>query len=63
LIEIPLRTFATASHASTAASSVSSVLPADQHHRVDRVREQARHCRALEPVGLVLQAVDLDQVG
>ena len=41
---------------------VEDVLPADQHHRVDAVREQRRDGRALEPVALVLQAVDLDQV-
>ena len=41
---------------------VEDVLPADQHHRVDAVLEQRRDGRALQPVALVLEPVDLDEV-
>ena len=38
------------------------VLPADDDHRVDAGHEQRRDRIAAEPVGLVLQAMDLDEV-
>ena len=58
LMAIPSRTFATDSQASTAGlERVEDVLPADQHHRVDAVGEQAGHRGPLEPVGLVLEPV------
>ena len=39
------------------------VLPADDDHRVDAVGEQRRDAVAADPIALVLQAVDLDEVG
>ena len=40
------------------------VLPADHHHRVGRAtREQGGDTVAQQPVALVLQAMDLDQIG
>ena len=39
------------------------VLPADHDHRVDPGDEQVGHGRALKPVGVVLQPVDLHQLG
>src|SRR5262249_29151416 len=39
------------------------VLPADHDHRVDATGEQRGDTVALEAIALVLEAVDLDQVG
>ena len=38
------------------------VLPADHDHRVDPVDEEVGERRALDPVGLVLEPVDLDEL-
>jgi len=39
------------------------VLPADDDHGVDAGGEQRRHAVAVQPVALVLQPVDLDELG
>src|SRR5437588_194319 len=38
------------------------VLPPDHHHRIDADLEQRRDRLANDPVGLVLEAMDLDRV-
>ena len=63
MIEIPSSTFATVSHASTAASSVSKM----SFQRISiigsmPVTNKRRHGGPLEPVALVLEPVDLDEL-
>ena len=60
---MPSSTFATVSHASTARlERVEDVLPADHDHRVDAGDEEVGDRGALDPVALVLEPVDLDEL-